>query len=207
MREACLNRLQFELSQLLQPPCSCPDRDVPDSASFGVPVFKGCHGSDEEPLFRKMLLDVSEELAQRVFRYVFQNLPTRNQIEPDRTISMDRQESIRLRGIAREQTVRNHAPVRPLGEPVNVAALDAHGVMTANEKIEHQAAPRAADVEEPDPSAFKNAFSLLTESRPSRIVVDRSPWNSVIVATQRDRVIGLQIILGRRESRSDQCPF
>src|SRR5207245_2773444 len=83
---ARLNRLQFELSQLLQPPCSCLDRDVPDSASFGVPVFKGCHGSDEEALFRKMLLDVSEKLTQRVFRYVFQNLPTRNQIEPDRTI-------------------------------------------------------------------------------------------------------------------------
>src|SRR5258708_34986754 len=97
-------------------------------------------------------------------------------------ISVDRQELIRLGGIAHEQAVRNHTPVRPLGQPVNVAAFDAHGVMTTNEKIEHEAASGAADIEEPYPSAFENEFGLLAESRPPRIVVDGSPWNSVIVA-------------------------
>ena len=182
--ETGVARAQAMRREQRQPPLPRPDRDMPHRAGHRVLVGKRRDGGDEQPIPSQAAPDVLQKPGQALFRQMFQHLPGGDDVEvPWRALRVEQGEG--FGDVGGEQLFRHDPPETPAVDTGKVAAFDTIRIMTCEQEIPDQPAPRAAEIEMRQ-GPGKAPFAGADEAGMARVVVGGAAGMHMVGAEQRD---------------------
>jgi hypothetical protein len=164
---------------------------MPHGAACRVLVWESSDRSNEQAAGHQVLANVREQLWQVGLGNVFEQFPGADYIEENRRVVVRPGEQEWLGDIASEEVGGNHSPFRSPVLQVEIAAFQANREMAPQQEVPDQAAPRAAQVEEPEFLA-EQLLTLVAKSRVMGVVIRCTPRKTMVVTLQRNRVFGPQ---------------